>query len=239
MEKEETSFGSNKRKKDGLDAYCKVCANKAKKIYKTKNREKVAQNSKLYYNTNKKEISEKRQKRKYGISKQKMLEEQDNKCYICSRDFSMLNNNFICTDHNHSTGKVRKILCSDCNHSLEGNTKDHDVSIEILENSIKYLNKLDTIYRHYVSWKYRKCNEQSYKNLINNCNNKCEICYLEFANKNKNTTPCIDHNPNTGMIRGILCDRCNIRLGNSRDNIDIIRSCIDYLNMHNVNESVL
>jgi hypothetical protein len=46
-----------------------------------------------------------------------MLENQNNKCLICGRDKS----NFIKglhVDHNHTTGEVRGLLCSNCNGSL-------------------------------------------------------------------------------------------------------------------------
>lgn len=35
----------------------------------------------------------------------------------------------------------------------------------------------------------------------------CEICGIELNKK------CIDHNHNTGQVRGILCDPCNRKLG--------------------------
>lgn len=41
----------------------------------------------------------------------------------------------LCIDHDHATGRVRGLLCNDCNLSL-GYAKD---SIETLKNLIKYL----------------------------------------------------------------------------------------------------
>jgi hypothetical protein len=43
----------------------------------------------------------------------------------------------LCIDHDHSTGKIRGILCRNCNHLL-GHAKDN---IKILENSIEYLRR--------------------------------------------------------------------------------------------------
>jgi hypothetical protein len=74
----------------------------------------------------------------YGLSEEDyylMLDDQDNKCAICKTDrwagkFDVPN-----VDHNHDTGKVRGLLCADCNFGL-GNFKD---SIERLQSAIEYL----------------------------------------------------------------------------------------------------
>jgi|SRR5881394_3807392 len=53
-------------------------------------------------------------KRKYGISlkdHQNLVEKQDNKCAICSREFKRI----PYVDHNHTTNKVRGLLCNRCN----------------------------------------------------------------------------------------------------------------------------
>ena len=55
----------------------------------------------------------------------------------------------------------------------------------------------------------------------------CEICGVEWQEGQNKL--CIDHNHNTGKIRGILCKACNHVLGHSYDNIDILESAIFYL----------
>lgn len=48
----------------------------------------------------------------------KMFTEQDGKCKICGKDFylqSEVRGKTACVDHNHSTGKVRALLCNRCN----------------------------------------------------------------------------------------------------------------------------
>lgn len=59
----------------------------------------------------------------YGLSLEqyaKMKEEQGNKCSICSRELVERGKDkkvpvYLCVDHNHTTGKVRGLLCSNCN----------------------------------------------------------------------------------------------------------------------------
>lgn len=64
-------------------------------------------------------------KRNYGIDDAelaKMKKEQENKCYLCgSEGFLIGNNNHnekLAVDHDHKTGKVRKLLCHNCNRAL-------------------------------------------------------------------------------------------------------------------------
>ncbi|NCA22781.1 MAG: hypothetical protein EBS86_16815, partial [Crocinitomicaceae bacterium] len=58
---------------------------------------------------------------------------QKNKCYICLCTFD--NNAHI--DHDHKTGKVRGLLCRECNLLL-GFSRDN---IHLLEKAISYLQK--------------------------------------------------------------------------------------------------
>lgn len=43
---------------------------------------------------------------------------------------------------------------------------------------------------------------------------------------------CVDHDHKTGKIRGLLCRSCNLMLGNSRDQIEILRRAEAYLQKH-------
>ena len=81
-------------------------------------------------------------KRKYGISLEeynKLSEKQEHKCAICGNSEMNTKNNVLCIDHNHTTGKVRALLCGLCNTGL-GNFLDNKI---LLENAIKYLDKYD------------------------------------------------------------------------------------------------
>lgn len=56
--------------------------------------------------------------------------------------------------------------------------------------------------------------------------NCCAICGLKFKDA-KNT--CVDHNHETGNVRGILCTACNHGLGKFKDSIQVLESAISYL----------
>lgn len=54
---------------------------------------------------------------------------------------------------------------------------------------------------------------------------ECEIC----GGTTHRTHLAIDHNHSTGKIRGMLCDPCNQGLGKFKDDIQIMKKAIQYL----------
>lgn len=81
--------------------------------------------------------------RNYGLSiddYDKILASQNFKCAICKikgSDIKYGKEIFLSVDHCHETGKVRGLLCFDCNVTI-GKAKD---SIPILISAIEYLSK--------------------------------------------------------------------------------------------------
>jgi hypothetical protein len=59
-----------------------------------------------------------------------------------------------------------------------------------------------------------------------------ENCMICDAPRKANKMLCIDHCHTTGRIRGVLCDDCNIALGKFKDNIETLKSAINYLEEH-------
>jgi hypothetical protein len=47
----------------------------------------------------------------------------------------------------------------------------------------------------------------------------------------------VDHNHDTGEVRGLLCQNCNHMIGHSRDRIEILEAAIVYLRAHQREES--
>jgi hypothetical protein len=52
----------------------------------------------------------------------------------------------------------------------------------------------------------------------------CAICEQGFIE-----TPRVDHDHETGKVRGLLCHHCNTGLGQFKDNIEILQNAIAYL----------
>ena len=56
---------------------------------------------------------------------------------------------------------------------------------------------------------------------------KCDICKSNTDHRYDKL--CVDHCHTTGEVRGLLCFSCNVVLGNAKDNIEILKSAISYL----------
>jgi hypothetical protein len=114
-------FYFNKNGKHKRQTVCKKCMN----IYDYE----IDKNSKL--------------KRAYGITLKQyneLLSSQDYKCAICYTESNRKYRGKIkafAVDHCHTTGKIRGLLCNDCNTGI-GLLKDNVI---FLESAINYLNK--------------------------------------------------------------------------------------------------
>jgi hypothetical protein len=104
--KKSTEFNKCVSRKDGLDIRCKSCASQSSKIQ--------------HY------------KKQYGFTTDQAkhhLKNQHGNCKICSKETKLY------VDHNHTTGKVRGLICNNCN-TVIGHAKE---SVDVLLKAIDYL----------------------------------------------------------------------------------------------------
>lgn len=79
----------------------------------------------------------------YGITLEdynEKLIEQNNKCKICNQENTFDRYGVLAVDHDHSTGKIRGLLCYKCNVGL-GNFNDNK---QLLEKAINYLKEYES-----------------------------------------------------------------------------------------------
>jgi len=57
--------------------------------------------------------------------------------------------------------------------------------------------------------------------------NACEICGQQCETHKKLS---VDHDHDTGLVRGLLCNRCNTGLGKFKDSIELLSAAVEYLN---------
>jgi len=126
-----------------------------KKDWIAKNSEQHKKYLKEYYQDNKELCDKLRRKseikRLYGLDiddYEIMVGQQNNKCYICGQSPKK---NALAVDHDHQTGKIRKLLCSGCNHHVGIIEKGEDYLISLVrylaehesEMAINLLKKLE------------------------------------------------------------------------------------------------
>jgi hypothetical protein len=131
-------FQKDSKALSGLSSKCKECikARRAKqkeydkaywKKWSGRNIEKLKQRDKLY-----------NLKRKFNMGLEEyntLLSQQEGHCATCDKTKSS-NGKSLAVDHCHVTGKIRGLLCNECNTSL-GLLKE---SVDVLNNLICYLN---------------------------------------------------------------------------------------------------
>ena len=152
-EKKELSlFAKNKSNFAGVNSECKRCRSKRRTTQEYRNQENKRRSTPeqkkrmylsfvKYKNKNKKKVALTQKKwflkKFYGLSYdqyQNILKSQDNKCAICGLDQKNCARTFN-VDHKHEEGKVRGILCNNCNTGI-GLFKENEM---IMHKAINYL----------------------------------------------------------------------------------------------------
>lgn len=67
---------------------------------------------------------------------------------------------------------------------------------------------------------------ETYEQMLRNQEGRCAICpTLDIKGKPLH----VDHDHETGQVRGLLCRRCNNMLGMAGDSVEILGSAMSYL----------
>lgn len=76
---------------------------------------------------------------------------------------------------------------------------------------------------------------EEYNALLKKQDHKCAIC-KGYESSYRNEVLSVDHNHDTGKIRGLLCNTCNRGLGLFKDNEENLINAINYLKHGNENK---
>lgn len=131
-------------------------------------------------------------------------------------------------EHENSLRLLRRIdsngvkICKICNEEKSlYNFSDHPYTPDGKQSSCKNC---------YTSIMYEKkwgITLNQYNSLLNSQNFSCAICNKHESESYKKLA--VDHDHETGKIRGILCENCNMALGNFKDSIENLQNAINYL----------
>jgi hypothetical protein len=118
-------------------------------------------------------------------------------------------------------GKPRHI-CKEC-RKLESknwyeNNKDHKKE---LSRKYKHVKKDRDLQSNYG------IDLETYNRMLAQQNHRCKICHAHQDVLKR--AMCVDHDHDTGKVRGLLCDTCNRSLGLLKDNVNTLMRAVYYL----------
>lgn len=117
--------------------------------------------------------------------------------------------------------KIKLSICNRCHQPKP--TKEKRILRTVEEVKLLYKNQRFT--------KKYSITLDDYKQILEKQNGVCGVC--------KQSEPsgrmlAVDHDHETGKVRGLLCTRCNILLGYCKDDINILKNAIKYLQKYDV-----
>ena len=75
---------------------------------------------------------------------------------------------------------------------------------------------------------------EDYDKLLLQQEGKCAICQTAQSGHNMTDELLVDHCHTTNKVRGLLCCSCNLMIGKSQDNPDVLKAAAAYLEINNV-----
>jgi Recombination endonuclease VII len=117
--------------------------------------------------------------------------------------------------------------CKSCEEKYKKNkyATDFEYRLKIRNYSRNYMKKYKII-----------INNDYIDNIFNTQNGRCAICG-KHQSELKNSL-CVDHDHITNNLRGLLCTKCNLAIGNLEDNIESLKAAIVYLEKYKIKNPV-
>jgi len=138
-----SEFSKDNRRADRLFYTCKTCANAYSKNRYESDKKRFCEDSKRRHNLDKSKHKNSCLKKSYGIDLfqyKELLARQGGVCAICLQKENIIDSRTkefkqLSVDHDHVSGKVRGLLCHNCNRAI-GLLKD---DVNKLQRALEYL----------------------------------------------------------------------------------------------------
>lgn len=147
----------------------------------------------------------------------------DAACQYCSRKFS------------HVLRKRLRTVCDECNRRLSGQArarwaKEHPERVAEIKKRSREKNPPDQSSGRFRKYGVtREWHDKQLARQDGKCANKA--CGRSEPGGRHGAWH-IDHDHATGVVRGLLCNGCNIAIGFTRDDVDVLTGLAAYLKQH-------
>ncbi len=166
----------------------------------------------------------------FGLTRddyRRMLARQHGVCAICCRVNE--NGRRLGPDHSHATGQLRDLLCGRCNSALAGFR-------DALASPPRALGYLAHPPAEPFQWRWcsgwRGYHPLESARLFKLQGQRCGVCRSRDPRHRFGWH--VDHDHDTGLIRGILCHGCNTAIGSLHESPALLRAVASYLRRHEV-----
>lgn len=118
-----------------------------------------------------------------------------------------------------------------CKACVKAYTQENIEKVRKYKNDYYYANREKCIEKDRKNYLKRKYNVtvEWFEEQLDRQNGKCMICGTTEGG-GKSSTLHVDHNHETGQIRGLLCQPCNTGLGLFKENTELLEKAIHYVN---------
>jgi len=156
-----------------------------------------------------------------------MLDSTERTCTSCN-ETKFLEDYYFESDR--KGGKRPRAICKIChseyNKNWEKNNKDKAAA-----KTKRYRHKYPDKTRAVALKRHFNMTLEELHKIEKEQNKSCMICKIHQDDLGE--TLCVDHNHENNNVRGILCRRCNLALGQFRDDDKLLENAIKYLKKYN------
>ena len=152
-----------------------------------------------------------------------MLDVSEKTCTKCNETKSLKDYYFKKDKKgNKKTRAICKLCHAEYNKNWEKNNKDKAAAI-----TKRYRHKYPDKTRAIALKRYFDMTLEELNQIEKEQNTSCMICKIHQDDLGERL--CVDHDHETKNVRGILCRRCNLGLGQFKDDVKLLKSAIKYL----------